>query len=29
LRIFGGSGHQGNDAMEEELIRALDAFAHA
>jgi proline iminopeptidase len=28
LRIFGGSGHQGNDAMEEELIRALDAFAH-
>jgi proline iminopeptidase len=27
LRIFGGSGHRGNDAMVEELIRALDAFA--
>ena len=27
LRIFGGSGHKGNDAMVEELIRALDAFA--
>ena len=27
LRIFGGSGHKGNDAMAEELIRALDAFA--
>ena len=29
LRIFGGSGHKGNDAMAEELIRALDAFARA
>ena len=27
LRIFGGSGHKGNDAMAEELIRVLDAFA--
>lgn len=29
LRIFGGSGHKGNDAMAAELIRALDAFARA
>jgi proline iminopeptidase len=29
LRIFGGSGHKGDDAMEEELLRALDAFAHS
>jgi proline iminopeptidase len=27
LRIFGGSGHRGNDAMVEELIRTRDAFA--
>jgi proline iminopeptidase len=27
LRIFGGSGHRGNEAMEAELIRTLDAFA--
>lgn len=27
LRIFGGSGHQGSEAMQAELIRTLDAFA--
>lgn len=27
LTLFAGSGHKGNDAMREELIRALDRFA--
>jgi proline iminopeptidase len=29
LRIFGGSGHKGNQAMEAELMSTLDAFVHA
>jgi proline iminopeptidase len=29
LEIFSGSGHKGNDAMEAEVVRALDAFARA
>jgi proline iminopeptidase len=29
LKIFGGSGHKGSEAMEEELVRALDTLARA